>query len=142
MSGLKTEKVLVPFDFSEFSVRALETALDLVEDTSHVYVIHVLPVLGATELGVVWESVTDESREAQVQKVLAEQFAEERYRGIHFEIAFGDPGIEITEYAERLGADLIVLPSHGRTGLKHLLLGSVAERVIRFAPCPVLVLKK
>jgi nucleotide-binding universal stress UspA family protein len=141
MNALQKEKVLVPFDFSEFSSRAIDTALDLVTDASHVYVIHVLPVLGATELGVVWESVTDESRQEQVQKVLDEQFADDKYRGIHFEIAFGDPGTEITEYAKKLAAELIVLPSHGRTGLKHLLLGSVAERVIRLAHCPVLVLK-
>ncbi|MDH3716741.1 MAG: universal stress protein [Planctomycetota bacterium] len=141
MSALQKDKVLVPFDFSEFSSGAIDTALELVTDTSHVYVIHVLPVLGATELGVVWESVSDESRQEQVQKVLDEQFADAKYRGIHFEIAFGDPGTEITEYAKKLGAELIVLPSHGRTGLTHLLLGSVAERVIRLAPCPVLVLK-
>ncbi|NIL96624.1 MAG: universal stress protein [Planctomycetales bacterium] len=141
MSWLQKDKVLVPFDFSEFSIGAIETALQLVSDASHVHVIHVLPVLGATELGVVWESVSDESRQEHVQKVLDEQFSEEKYRGIHFAVAFGDPGTEIAESAKKLGVELIVLPSHGRTGLKHLLLGSVAERVIRLAPCPVLVLK-
>jgi nucleotide-binding universal stress UspA family protein len=56
-------------------------------------------------------------------------------------VAFGDPGQRITAYAEEVGADVIVMPSHGRTGLKRLLLGSVAERVLRLAHCPVLVLK-
>jgi len=142
MSWLQKDKVLVPFDFSEASAAAIDGALELVPDASHLYVIHVLPVLGATDLGVVWESVSDEARCKQVQKVLEERFADKMYRGIHLEVAFGDPGTEITEHAGQIGADLIVLPSHGRTGLKHLFLGSVAERVIRLAHCPVLVLKK
>ena len=53
----------------------------------------------------------------------------------------GDPGHEITEYAEEIGASLIITPSHGRTGLSRLLIGSVAERVVRLAKCPVMVLK-
>ena len=53
----------------------------------------------------------------------------------------GDPGHQIAEFAKEAGAGLIVMPSHGRTGLTHLLIGSVAERVVRFAHCPVLVLR-
>ena len=58
---------------------------------------------------------------------------------IHFAARIGDPGTKIVEYAREIKADLIVMPSHGRTGIKHLLLGSVAERVIRLAECPVMV---
>lgn len=58
------------------------------------------------------------------------------------EVRIGDPGVEIVKVATELKAGLIVMPSHGRTGLKHLLLGSVAERVVRTATCPVLVLRK
>jgi nucleotide-binding universal stress UspA family protein len=58
------------------------------------------------------------------------------------EVRIGDPGAEIVKVATELKAGLIVMPSHGRTGLKHLLLGSVAERVVRTATCPVLVLRK
>ena len=54
----------------------------------------------------------------------------------------GDAGSEIVSYADRVSAELIVIPSHGRSGIKHLLMGSVAERVVRHAHCPVLVLKK
>ena len=59
-----------------------------------------------------------------------------------FQVQFGDPGHGITDYAEEVGADVIVMPSHGRTGLRRLLIGSVAERVLRLAHCPVLVLRK
>ena len=61
--------------------------------------------------------------------------------GVQVNVAFGDPGDEITKHAETVHADLIVMPSHGRTGLKRLLIGSVAERVVRLAQCPVLVLR-
>ena len=57
-------------------------------------------------------------------------------------VRFGDPASEIVDFASGIAADIIVLPSHGRTGLTHLLIGSVAERVIRLAKCPVLVLKE
>jgi nucleotide-binding universal stress UspA family protein len=53
-----------------------------------------------------------------------------------------NPGTEIAEYADEIGADLIVIPSHGYHGVKRLLLGSVAERVIRAAHCSVLVLRR
>lgn len=57
------------------------------------------------------------------------------------EVVFGPAYLAITDAAERHGADLIVLATHGRTGLVHLLLGSVAERVARIATCPVLTVR-
>ena len=64
-----------------------------------------------------------------------------KYTPVQIDILFGDPGYRIAEHAQRLGAELIVTPSHGRTGLERILLGSVAERVIRLSHCPVLVLR-
>src|SRR5687768_16533362 len=64
-----------------------------------------------------------------------------RRAGVTMEVAFGDPGAEIVECGERIGADLIVMPSHGRRGISRMLIGSVAERVLRLAHCPVLVLR-
>ena len=60
---------------------------------------------------------------------------------VDFHVRFGDPGREIAAFAESQHADLIVMPSHGRTGLSRILIGSVAERVVRLAHCPVLILK-
>jgi len=54
----------------------------------------------------------------------------------------GDPGSELVHFAERENIDLIVMGTHGRTGLTRLLMGSVAEAVVRRAPCPVLTLKQ
>jgi nucleotide-binding universal stress UspA family protein len=56
-------------------------------------------------------------------------------------IATGDPADAIVRYATELGVDLIVMGTHGRTGLQHVLLGSVAEKVVRHAPCPVLTVR-
>ena len=77
--------------------------------------------------------------QAEVEKY--QRLATEGQDSVSTDVVIGDPGHEITTLAERAGADLIVLNSHGRTGLKRLLIGSVAERVIRLAHCPVLVLR-
>ena len=62
--------------------------------------------------------------------------------GVKTIIREGDPGLLIADYAAEVHADLIVMPSHGYHGVKRLLLGSVAERVLRHANCPVLVLRR
>ena len=62
--------------------------------------------------------------------------------GVRTIIREGDPGLMIADYADEVHADLIVMPSHGYHGVKRLLLGSVAERVLRHANCPVLVLRR
>lgn len=60
---------------------------------------------------------------------------------VRIEVVAGDPASEILRRARTHGIDLVVVGTHGRTGLKHLVLGSVAERVVRQAPCPVLVVR-
>ena len=141
MTWTTKETVLVPFDFSDESIRAVDESRQMVAEPSRIHVIHVLPILAATEPGLVWDNVNDETRRDHVEREMRNRFAEQKYHGIQFAVAFGDPGSEIAGHAERIGAELIVLPSHGRTGLKRLLIGSVAERVCRLAHCPVLVLK-
>lgn len=141
MSWLPKNSMVVPIDFSEQSFAAAESALDFVEDASHLHVIHILPPLNPTEPGVIWGTVDDESRSRHVNEALRERLADPKYNGVDINVAFGDPGNEIAEYAERIEADLIMLPSHGRTGIRRLLIGSVAERVVRLAQCPVLVLR-
>ena len=141
MNWLPKTKVLVPVDFSDLSLEAVDEALELVEDPSHLHVVHVLPALTPTEPGVIWNTVDDANREEHASEVLSKRFAGEKYRGLQMHVAFGDPGHEIARFAEEEGVELIVVPSHGRTGLTRLLIGSTAERVVRLAHCPVLVLR-
>jgi nucleotide-binding universal stress UspA family protein len=141
MSWLPKQKIVVPVDFSDQSVAAVDASLSLVEKPSALYIIHVLPVLTDYEAGVLFNTVDDQSRIEHTERALRERLSAAKYAGFHPQVAFGDPGHEIANYAEQIGADLIVLPSHGRTGWTRLLIGSVAERVVRLAHCPVLVLK-
>ena len=141
MPWLPKSKVVVPVDFSYQSIEAAETALSFVEKPSGLYVVHVLPVLTDLEVGFLFDSVNEDVRVQHAKQALRDRLSAVKFAGFHPEVAFGDPGYEIANLAEQLGAELIVLPSHGRTGLKRLLIGSVAERVVRLAHCPVLVLK-
>jgi nucleotide-binding universal stress UspA family protein len=142
MTWLPRKTVIVPIDFSEDSFAALGTALELADDPSHVHVIHVLPVIEPAEPGVIWHTIDDKSRSDSAEQALRAKLEELGRTEIRIAIRFGDPGHEIAHYAEHFDAGLVILPSHGRTGLKRLLIGSVAERVVRLAHCPVLVLKK
>ena len=142
MSWAPKKCVVVPVDFSEQSIAAVGEALGMVDSPQHLHAIYVLPALEVAEPGVIWKTIDNASREDHAKQALAEKFEDDKFKGVQFEVAFGDPGTEISEYAKRIGADLIVMPTHGRSGLNRLLLGSVAERVLRFAHCPILVLKK
>lgn len=142
MPWLPKQTVVAPVDFSEDSYKAVDTALEMVEHPANVHVVHVLPLLAVTEPGVIWDTVDDHSRRQHAADALRQRFSQPPYSGLRIEVLFGDPGSEIVDYANRMQADLILLPSHGRTGLKRLLLGSVAERVVRMAHCPVLVLRQ
>lgn len=141
MSWLPKQSIVTPVDFSEQSLAAVELALGLVEDTSQLHVIHVLPYISAIEPGVVWSTVEDEPRCRHAETALKKFLADPKYEKVQLHSMIGDPGQEIAEFAEKNGAELIILPSHGRTGLRRLLIGSVAERVVRLAHCPVLVLR-
>jgi len=141
MNWLEGKKLLVPIDFSETSYRALDTALEMASLPTHVYAMNVGVNLSVTSPESVWGVLTEESQREHIKKAFWKNFADERYRGIDFRVSFGDPGHEIANLAEEINADVIVIPSHGRTGLKRILLGSVAERVVRLAHCPVLVLR-
>jgi nucleotide-binding universal stress UspA family protein len=141
MPWLPKNTVVVPVDFSAESFAAVDAALELVKHASRVHLIHVLPILDPTEPGAVWSQLDDDRRRANAIQSVRDRLPESKYAEIDVAASFGDPGQEIANFAESLAADLIVMPSHGRTGIKRLLIGSVAERVVRLAHCPVLVLK-
>lgn len=135
------KKLLVPFDFSAKSAEAIETALSMASQPADVSVIHVAPDMTVASPEVVWQTLSDETRKANIEDSFHHQFPSDSYRDVHFAVSFGDPGQRIAEHAEEIGANVIVMPSHGRSGIKRLLIGSVAERVGRMAHCPVIVLR-
>ncbi len=141
MSWLSGKTLVAPFDFSDESQAAVDYALQLADDPSQIRVIHVLAALPASSPAEMWQTTDDATRGERARATLAERFTDPRYGSVNLHVALGDPGHEIVEYAQQVGAGLIVLPSHGRTGVKRLLILSVAERVVRLAHCPVLVIR-
>jgi nucleotide-binding universal stress UspA family protein len=138
-SWFPRHKVLVPIDFSKASLAAVDVGLSLVDDPSHLYVLHVTPAVVKGDPGFPWNPLEETTQRARITAAVQERLADAIRRGVQTEVAFGDPGTEIARFAEEGGFDLIVMPSHGRTGLTRLLIGSVTERVTRLAHCPVLV---
>ena len=140
-------KVLCPTDFSEPSQAAWTYALALAtEFGAEVVLLHVIPeppqMAAAYELGYTPErfvkAVTEES-----QRLMADLIAKAAHdKGkIAPQVRRGTEFREIIAAAREEGADLIVMGTHGRTGLAHALIGSVAEKVVRKAPCPVLTVR-
>lgn len=142
MAWTQKECVIVPVDFSEDSVAAVDVGLDFADDPSHVHVVYVARPVHPVEPAVMWDAVSNEERISHLESALKEKFTDSKYSGLQYKVLMGSPGSEIVSYAETAGADLIVMPSHGRTGLKRMTLGSVAERVVRMAHCPVLILRQ
>ena len=142
MNRFESKCVVVPIDFGEESEEAVDVAMEVASDPGRVHAIYVAPDLGVIGPGVAMEVIDPQAQEKELRETFQQRFEAAKYREIHFSTAFGDPGHQIVHFAEEIGADLIVMPSHGRTGLTRLLIGSVAERVIRLAHCPVLVLRK
>tara|TARA_R110002096_G_scaffold84702_1_gene195401 strand:+ start:1007 stop:1432 length:426 start_codon:yes stop_codon:yes gene_type:complete len=139
MSWPNRKSILVPIDFSDASFRALDEALTMVGDPSQVHAIHVLPDLDS-ELAFMRETFDLEGREVRAETAIRERLGE-KLLGVQVLVRTGVAGDVIASVAEELGCDLIVIPSHGRSGISRFFLGSVAERVLRRATCPVLVLR-
>jgi nucleotide-binding universal stress UspA family protein len=141
MNHYPVHKVVVPIDFSDASLAAVDVALQFVGEARQVYLVHVLPLLTDYEAAVVWSDTANGLQQHRSEGILRERLPGPKYADVNVQVRFGDPGHEIAACAHDVGADLIVIPSHGRRGWSHLLIGSVAERVVRLAACPVLVLK-
>ena len=142
MPWFPKKRVVVPVDFSPESLAAIDVGLQVVSNPADLHVVHVVIDLTPLEAGEVWGVVDPQARIEQMAKILREKLADAKYASVQQAVVMGEPGHAIADYAQEKGADLIVIPSHGRTGLTRLLIGSVAERVVRLAHCPVLVLRK
>ena len=141
MNTLTKSKMLVPVDFSEQSFAAVDVALDIAEDSSSVHVVHILHEPQSGHPDAIWVTIDHAKRREHAMNELRSRLSDQKYESVQKQVEFGDPGIRIAEFAKELEVGLIVLPSHGRTGFKRLLIGSVAERIVRCAHCPVLVLR-
>lgn len=139
--------ILCPVDFSEASKQSFQTAVDLATRlNAEIRVIHVYQLPASALPDGVLETPTDLEAvlEERIQKRLDAFVAENVTEGANVTTGLceGVPYVEITEAAEEIDADMIVIGTHGRTGLAHLLLGSVAERVLRTSDIPVLTVRQ
>jgi len=144
---MKIDKILVPIDFSEYSIKALEYAIDFGRYfKSKLFLIHVIepPLYPADfSMGQVVLPEIDENLNSRAEEELASIIDNKIAGKIEAEkiVKNGKPFIEIIETAEELDVDLIIIATHGHTGVEYLLFGSTAEKVVRKAPCPVLTLR-
>lgn len=142
MNWLKNKSVLVPFDYSDASIHGVRTALGMVESEDQVRIVYVWPQLPEMEAQ---DALDEEIRKRRIREstsAITEALAKADIGGVRIDVLIGDPANKIVEHAEEMGTDVIVIPSHGYSGVKRWFLGSVCERVVRHAKCPVLVLKK
>jgi nucleotide-binding universal stress UspA family protein len=142
---MSIEHILVPLDFSEYSDHALDYAIPFASKLQArltlLHVIEAFPVSDAEAVMLPPDYFME--LEVRANRQLRSYLEHVTTAGLKGEVAVvhGTPFQVITETAKERQVDLIIMGSHGRTGLRHLWLGSVAERVVRLAPCPVLVVR-
>lgn len=138
---MDVNRILVATDFSEPSHAALRLATALARDAGATLLIcHVMPpefVFGADEM----DAVAVPFENPGVRQMLVETRPDDPQIACEHHLLVGNPADEIVRFAEDQEAGLIVLGSHGRTGAARLLMGSVAEAIVRKATCPVLTIK-
>lgn len=145
---ISIKKVLVPTDYSELSevatVYGCELAARFNAELHLLYVVDdVAPIFFDPEAAMIPLGELLEDQKSAAAKALAEM-VEESWRAkidVVREVRQGKPFVEIVRYAREKDIDLIAIGTHGRGGLQHALLGSVAEKVVRKAPCPVLTVR-
>ena len=139
-SIFELETILVPVDFSDCSKKALQYAIPFAKQFgAELILMHVVePYVTVPEMGPI-EVATAEQGEAslkELQKTVGD--------GVHCytTLRTGMPCLEIVKAAQELRADLIVISTHGRRGLTRVVFGSTTEKVVRHAPCPVLIVRE
>jgi nucleotide-binding universal stress UspA family protein len=144
---IELKRILFPTDFSDCSSEAKKYACTLTEQfDAELHVLHVVPrlvgfeprIFSPGDLKAYQDSMTKQAQD-QLASVL-----DSDWRSAHrvvTELRQGTPFVEIVRYSKETNIDVIVISTHGRTGIPHMLLGSVAEKVVRKAPCPVLTVR-
>jgi nucleotide-binding universal stress UspA family protein len=144
---MNLQRILAPTDFSELSQQGLRSALELAETFGgKLLLLHVVepppyPVEGIVPSNLGATLLDDLERQASTD--LAQMLPEAQRSKVEVtrRVVVGIPYRKIVEVAEEEKSDLIVMTTHGRTGLSHLVMGSVAEKIVRTAPCPVLTIR-
>jgi nucleotide-binding universal stress UspA family protein len=142
----RLRRILVPVDFSGTSLKALQYAVKFAQQFGAVLeLVHVIePIVYPVELGYMALAQEDEQRRLDQLTDKLEDLA----RSLKLEpraesqVLTGAPWKVLVEEAKTRRVDLLIISTHGYTGFKHVLMGSVAERVVRHAPCPVLVVRE
>lgn len=136
--------IVFPTDFSTESVTALPMAIDLAEkygaELHCVYVVEVPHIYSSFDMGAIAVPTADQLRagaESQMEKFRSEHLASTPH-GCRTAVLTGHAATEIVEYANEAAAGMIVMTTHGYSGVKHVILGSTTEDVLRHAECPVL----
>ncbi len=143
---ISIKNILCPVDYSVYSEMALKYAIEFAEKyRARLYLIHVLDirVYDINEPDLYNVNIVDEETIAKLRERLLRCVTEDTKGKIPVEaiIIQGVPFAEIIKVSKELKIDLIVLGTHGRTGISHAIMGSVAEKVVRKAPCPVLTIR-
>ncbi len=137
------KRILAPVDFDESSLSALELAAQLAKpNDGTVFILHIVPV--DMDVSGMPQYVDLIKRQENVDRDQLTAIAKQHLADVKWEILdqMGPPAEVIAEVAATLPADLIVMVTHGRRGLARLVEGSIAEKVLRNAPCPVLAVRK
>ncbi|WP_437193130.1 universal stress protein [Planctomicrobium sp. SH527] len=143
MASLQYNVIVVPVDFSMASENALHVAKDLAGgDLSKLRLLHVMTPLEAISPAAAWGEFSEANRQIEVKKYADNFLRKLGIEGARFDLRYGSTGLEVTDYAKEESSDLIVISSHGYHGIKRILLGSVAETILRHAHCAVLVLRR
>ena len=139
------ETILIPLDFSKPADKALEYGKAFARQFgAKLVLIHILePMVVPAELGYGFVPPPDDTLpvEALREKLATLAAGLGNEINVTSSIRIGRPWSEVVDAAKESNADLLIVATHGRTGLQHVLLGSVAEKIIRHAPCPVLVVR-
>ena len=136
------KKILFPTDFSTASDAALVHAENLAKQSSaELLILHIEEPPLAYGGGELYYGLPEPSSE-RILKMLSDVCPSDPQLSFKHRLVMGDPATEIVRVAEEEQAELIVLGTHGRTGLSRILMGSVAEAVVRHAPCPVLIYRQ
>ena len=143
---ISLKKILCPIDHSDCSKEALKYAVSFaMKDEAKLYLLHIIDIRSFNEsLDAMSKQIPDEETLEQLRIKLLDCIPEEMRDDMNVEaiVVQGIPFAEIISTAREKEVDMIVIGSHGRTGITHMMLGSVSEKVVRKAPCPVLTVRQ